>query len=120
MDSTPVSRENKKGAKSKGFRAPPPLPGSAGSKFSPERKGKAVADFRGDKTVGELSKLRAGDEVTEIKPDDGGWTLVRTSRGSEGRAPTNYIQWKAKGSRPPFPDSEYQDGSNSDDSFSSD
>ena len=60
----------------------------------PERKGKALADFRGDKTVGELSKLRAEDEVTEIEPDDGGWTVVRTSRGSEGRAPTNYIQWK--------------------------
>ena len=44
-----------------------------------------------------MSKMKAGEEVTEIEPDDEGWTLVRTSRGLEGLAPTDYIEWKVIG-----------------------
>ena len=65
---------------------------------SPERKGIVLYDFKGDKQFGEISKLKVGEEVTEVRPpDDEGWSLVQKSKGSQGKAPTNYIEWKPQG-----------------------
>ena len=54
-------------------------------------------DFIGDKKLGQVSYLRRGEEVMEVTPDNGGWTLVKTSKGSQGNAPTSYIEWQIQG-----------------------
>ena len=41
--------------------------------------------------------MTEGEEVTEVTPDDEGWSLVKTSKGAEGKAPTSYIEWKPQG-----------------------
>ena len=41
--------------------------------------------------------LDEGDEVTEVKLDKGGWTTVRATSGSEGKAPTSYVHWISEG-----------------------
>ena len=78
---------------------PPPIlnAGASSPKCASERKGTLLGDFKGEKQFGEISRLKEGEEVTEIEPDDGGWTLVRTSKGEKGKAPTNYIEWETKG-----------------------
>ena len=58
------------------------------------RKGVAEYDFDGDRDDGEVD-LREGEEVTEIKPDKDGWTVVRNTRGEKGKVPSNYINWSA-------------------------
>ena len=77
---------------------PPPLPPAGATRIkpvsSPERKGTVLYYFKGDKQCGEISRLKAGEEVTEVTPDDEGWTLVKTSRGALGNAPSTYIEWK--------------------------
>ena len=61
------------------------------------RKGFAEYDFDGDREDGEVD-LREGEEVTEMKPDKDGWTVVKNTRGEKGKVPSNYINWSvAKG-----------------------
>ena len=115
MENSPISKENEKGAvaKSKGIfwptkfssanslilesRPPPPPPAWARPVSSPQRKGTVLYDYKGDKQFGEISRLKEGEEVTEVTPDDEGWSLVKTSKGAEGKAPTSYIEWKPQG-----------------------
>ena len=35
--------------------------------------------------------LYADEEVIEVKPDDGGWTMVSREDGSEGNVPSDYL-----------------------------
>ena len=79
-----------------GSQPPPPSPGAVGPKStsSPERKGTVLYDYEGDKQFGEISRLEVGEEVTEVTPDDEGWTLVKTSIGALGKAPSTFIEWK--------------------------
>ena len=35
--------------------------------------------------------LDVDEEVTEIKPDDGGWTLIKKEDGSEGLVPSDFL-----------------------------
>ena len=45
---------------------------------SPQRKGVLQCAFEGDPFYGELARLSEGEEVTEVKPDEEGWSLVET------------------------------------------
>ena len=73
---------------------PPPRPKSASS---PERKGTVLYDLKGVQEHGDDLKLKFGEEVSEVTPDDNGLTLVKTSKGVQGKVPTDSIQWKTKG-----------------------
>jgi len=48
--------------------------------------------------------VKEGEEVTEITPDEDGWTLVRTNK-DKGKVPTSYIDWSLVKSpkQPPKP-----------------
>ena len=35
--------------------------------------------------------MYADEEVTEVQPDNGGWTVVRREDGSEGNVPSDYL-----------------------------
>jgi len=94
-------------AKHTGSKRPPDVPKT--KKAPPARpvagrKGVAEFEFDGDRDDGEVD-LREGDEVTEIKADKDGWTVVKNTRGKKGKVPSNFINWSAsKGlKRPPAP-----------------
>ena len=52
------------------------------------KKMKAVSPYKGPPGKVSLSK---GDEVEVVAPDDDGWTVVRNSKGKEGRVPTDQL-----------------------------
>ena len=64
---------------------------------SPQRKGVLQCAFEGDPFYGELARLSEGEEVTEVKPDEEGWTLVETSDGTKGKVPTDHVSWSQPG-----------------------
>ena len=64
---------------------------------SPQRKGVLQFKFTGDPYFGELARVNAGVEVTEVKPAEEDWTLVETPDGSMGKVPTNFISWRTPG-----------------------
>ena len=62
------------------------------------RKGVAEYAYDGETDDGEVD-LREGEEVTEMKPAQDGWTVVKNARGEKGKVPSVYINWsKLKGS----------------------
>jgi len=65
-----------------------------------QRTGIFKQDFYGDRDDGEID-VKEGDEVTELKPNEDGWTVVRAN-GKNGKVPTEYIEWSAvKGPKQP-------------------
>merc|ERR1712013_261580 len=104
-DSEYISGRGK--GKSTGSKRPPDVPKAKKpppARPSDCRKGFAEYDFDGDREDGEVD-LREGEEVTEMKPDKDGWTVVKNTRGEKGKVPSNYVNWSAaKGpKRPPAP-----------------
>merc|ERR1711892_1189545 len=77
----------------KGKKVPPSL-------LTDQRKGIFKQDFDGDRDDGEID-VQEGEEVTEIKPDEDGWTVVKAN-GKKGKVPTGHIEWSpAKGPKQP-------------------
>ena len=64
---------------------------------SPQRKGVLQYAFEGYPQYGEVSRISAGEEVTEVKPAEEDWTIVETPDGTIGKVPTNFISWKTPG-----------------------
>ena len=60
---------------------------------TPGRKGIVLYPFAGDEEDGEVASLEEGDQVTELKPNSGGWTTIQTTSGCKGKAPTSYLHW---------------------------
>merc|ERR1719429_395221 len=64
--------------KGKGGKPPPSVPKTTKAPPAPptpSRKGVVLYHFSGDEEDGEIPCIEEGDEVTEVKPDKGGWTL---------------------------------------------
>ena len=57
-------------------------------------KGLVLKNFKLDFGGGEMQKFRIGDEVTALKrPDQSGFTRVRTASGERANIPTDYVDW---------------------------
>jgi len=103
-DSEYLPSKSKEKPSAKASKRPPDVPKA--KKAPPARptankKGVAEYDFDGDMDDGEVD-LREGEEVTEIKPDKDGWTVVRNESGEKGKVPSNFIKWSpSKGPKLP-------------------
>ena len=77
--------------------APPPPYTVRPNLRSPQRKGVLQFKFKGEPQFGEVARLNAGVEVTEVKAAGEDWTLVKTPDGTVGKVPTDFISWRTPG-----------------------
>ena len=57
----------------------------------PKKTKKLCARYDYEATDETEVDLYADEEVTEVEPDNGGWTIVRREDGSEGNVPSDYL-----------------------------